>query len=435
MKALVLTARGLRADVLGCYGAAWALTPALDALAEQGVVFDRHYADRADAAGARRAWRDGRYRLPTPGAADDGPPGDDLIARLRGKGAHTCLVVDDGRPAPAEFEAGWDEVVRSASPDAAVEAARAALGRLTGRGDWLLWVDFGAPLPPWDAPDEFVAPFFSDAADDEGDDGRGGEDEDAAAEAGEGDEDPLAPIRDPAEGPVDADDDVLYSNLQSTYAAAVSYLDACVGALLAALIDLAAEEEPLVVFTSDRGYPLGEHGVVGPVRPWPHAEAVHLPLLLRLPGGDEAGRRVDALTQAVDLAATLADAFGVELPDAHGHSLLPLVYGEAEQVRGYACSGLRDRAAVEWALRTPEWAFLLPVGAEETPPRGPRLYVQPDDRREVNDVRQHHLELTDGLERTLRAFVGASRRAGPFQAPPLPEGEAPAEALGGGASR
>ena len=48
------------------------------------------------------------------------------------------------------------------------------------------------------------------------------------------------------------------------------------------------------------------------------------------------------------------------------------------------------------------------------------LFVKPDDRWEVNDVVQHHLELAEGLERTLRGFVEAAGRVGPLEAPALP---------------
>jgi arylsulfatase A-like enzyme len=166
-----------------------------------------------------------------------------------------------------------------------------------------------------------------------------------------------------------------------------------------------------------------------------HEEIIHLPLLLRLPKGEGAGRHVPALTQTVDVGPTVAEAFGVSLPGAHGHSLLPLARGEAEQVRAYACAGLRAGGAIEWALRTPEWGFLLPLAAEGEA-RGPQLYVKPDDRWEVNNVVQHHLELSDRLEKTLRAFVRATEQAGPLEVPPLEDvvgdAEGPGEPRGGG---
>src|SRR5262249_23317739 len=112
------------------------------------------------------------------------------------------------------------------------------------------------------------------------------------------------------------------------------------------------------------------------------------------------------------------------LPFAQGRSLLPLLRGEAESVRDYACSGLHVGDGVEWALRSPEWAFLLPVRPHaDDPDRRPQLYVKPDDRWEVNDVVQHHPEVAGGVEKTLRDCVGGTRREGPFEPPPLPEEE------------
>jgi hypothetical protein len=73
-----------------------------------------------------------------------------------------------------------------------------------------------------------------------------------------------------------------------------------------------------------------------------------------------------------------------------------------------------------WALRTAEWSFhlsLLSAGVEEPPTM--RLFVKPDDRWEVNDVAQHHPELTENLEKTLRAFIAATRASGSFQPPEL----------------
>jgi hypothetical protein len=127
----------------------------------------------------------------------------------------------------------------------------------------------------------------------------------------------------------------------------------------------------------------------------------------------------------VDLMPTLLDAFGLPPVAVHGHSLWPLAHGQGEAVRAYACTGLRQGDEVEWALRTPAWAFLLPVQPDlDGPLRQPQLYVKPDDRWEVNDVRQHHLELVEHLEKTLHAFAEATRRSGPLRAPVLRDVEA-----------
>ncbi|HVS35042.1 MAG TPA: sulfatase-like hydrolase/transferase [Gemmataceae bacterium] len=408
MKVLVLAVRGLQTAYVGCYGNPWIATPALDALAAGGVVFDRHFADRADADGARLTWRDGRHHPPdSPHRESSADATADLIEVLKKRGVYTCLIVDDSRPAEVGLEHNGDEVHRAASFGAVLEAASAALHRLSGRGDWLLWVDLAALLPPWDTPEEFVAPYFQEEPAD---------DEDVEGE--EVELEPLTPLRNPPIGRVDAEDDELFLQLQGSYAGAVSWLDDGIGRLLQRLDVVNAGHEIMVVLTADSGLALGEHGYVGPGCPHTHAEATHLPLILCLPGADEAGRRVAALTQAADLAPTLADVFDVELPSAQGCTLLPLVYGEVEELHPYVSSGARAGDAVEWCLRTLQWAFMLPL-----PSGPPRLYVQPDDRWEATNVVQHHLELVEGLERTLSSFVEASRRPGPLEPPPLPQTE------------
>src|SRR5262249_51635660 len=144
---------------------------------------------------------------------------------------------------------------------------------------------------------------------------------------------PLEPIREVEADAIDPEEDTLFLRLQSSYAAAVTYLDAGVGEILSALNELPGADEVVVVVTSDCGLALGEHGVGGPSGAWPHEELIHVPLLVRLPGCGEAGRRVEALTQAVDLAPTLAEMFGVPVGSVHGASLLPMARGQAERVR------------------------------------------------------------------------------------------------------
>jgi arylsulfatase A-like enzyme len=396
MRALVIVVRGLHLGYLGCYGNDWIDTPALDGLAAEGVVFDQHYADRPDPAGAAHAWRTGRYAF-QPAEGEDSQPPDpdaDLTALLHGAGVSmTCVK---GIPLERTLAEDLGAVERLASGD---------------RG--LVWVELAGLLPPWDVPAEFLTPYFQEeAGDEEGDEP-------------EADEEPLEPLPDPVPGPVLPPADTTFQRLQRTYAGAVSSVDAGLGLLFEQLRERRLLDDLFVVVTADHGLPLGEHGVVGLCRPWLHDELIHLPLLVRLPGGAEAGRRVAALTQSVDLFPTLLDALGLPPAPAHGYSLLPLLRGERDQVRPYACAGLRVGSAAEWALRTPDWSFLFPLPpAPDGPPRLPQLYVKPDDRWEVNNVRQHHLELAEHLEQTLRGFVEATRRPGPLQVPELRDVEA-----------
>ena len=152
--------------------------------------------------------------------------------------------------------------------------------------------------------------------------------------------------------------------------------------------------------------PLGEHGWIGYQRAWQHEENVHLPLLMRLPGGEEAGLRIGALTQPVDVVPSLIEHLALPPASLPGRSLWPLIRQEVTEVRPYVCTGDRIGASAELSLRTLEWAYLLPLSQPaEDGPRSPRLYVKPDDRWEVNDVCQHHPELVEEMDRTLRGFV------------------------------
>ncbi len=436
MKVLVISARGLHLGHLGCYGNEWVETPAFDRLAAEGVVFDGHLADRPDADGAYASWRGGRYCLPAPdGDAAPPNPAADLLHLLRQQGVRTALVRDVSRPTAPAFAEGWDASLVSDTGDEgtpmeyALDAWQEALDGVADSENWLLWLELATPLPPWDVPEGYLVRYLLDRDDDEEEEEEE-EDEEWVEDEGEDEEqdededeepeeeiDVPEPIVDPAIGPLDPDDDRTFLRLQRTCAGAVTYLDAGLGLMLEELQRRGLLDEVLLIVTGDHGFPLGEHGVVGPCRPWLHDELVHVPLLLRWPGRLPAGRRVAGLTQPVDLMPTLLDAFGVPPPVVHGHNLLPLARGEVDRVRDYACSGLRMGESLEWALRSPEWAYLLPLRGD--PARAPRLYVKPDDRWEVNDVAQHHLELCERLAEVLRVFVEATRRPGPLRPPEL----------------
>lgn len=381
MKVLVLVIRGLQIGYVGCYGNAWIDTPALDRLAAEGVVFDRHFADQPDEAGARRAWRTGRYGMPVPDAVPSVSDAVDLLAVLHAAGVDMALGHDERHIPIDGFASSWPHVRPYAASTFPIRQVVKALGN-EAVGNGLFWMELSGLLPPWEVAEEEIAPYLE-----------GVEESEIAAE------------------------DAAFLQQQAGYAAAVTALDAVVGELCDTLRQRQLLDELLLIITSDHGLPLGEHA---PSASGLHEERVHLPLLIRLPGGAEAGRHVSALTQSVDLIVTLLDVFGLPLADGHGKSLLPLARGGAEMIRPYVCSGLRSGSGLDYALRTHDWAFLLPVLSPESgSPRGPQLYVKPDDRWEVNNVVQHHLDLAEQMEATLRAFAAATQRPGPLQPPAL----------------
>jgi len=386
MKALVLILDSLPLGFLGCYGNDWIDTPALDRVAAEGVVFDRHYSDHPDSKAARRAWRTGRYAFPLLEATSSTmveSPGD-LTRLLRDAGIPNSLIVENRQSGTDSSD--WDAVSRIDSENEGVHAAvRLALDRLASGEHRLVWIELASLLPPWNPREDIFDRYYQVAAE------------------GADEIEPVGPLTQLPVGGLAPDDEPGFLRLQSTYGALVTQLDERVQELLDELTRRQLLDDVLLLVTTDRGVALGEHGVVGDKRPCLHSELVHLPLLMRWPAGAEAGRRVQTLTQPVDLMPTLLAAFGVNVPVVHGHNLVPFLRSEEKLVRQYACSGLRRGQALEWFDTYAEWSFLLPLCGD--PPRGPQLYAQPEDRWEVNNVIQHHLELAEDLERTLREFV------------------------------
>jgi arylsulfatase A-like enzyme len=417
MKLLVLVARGLQAGACGPYGNRLNDTSALDALAAQGVVFDHHFAVHPDPATARRVWRSGRYHFPQPPGTPTGPATDnDLLRLLHEQGTTTHLILDDSRPTPEDWLVGWHEVRRGEDHLATIEAAQATLHQLCRVPCWLVWVELASLLPPWSIPDEILERTFALPVEEEDEDDE--EEEDAIADYFD-EEEALEPLLEPPEGVIDANDDRLFQRLARTYAAALTCVDALIGELLEGM-----QDDVLVLFTSDHGQALGEHGVVGPCRPWLHNEIVHVPLLLA-GAGCTTGKHVPVLTTSLDIPATIADLAGVHLPGAHGRSLLPYLGVPTPPGRDYVCLGTQVGDSIEWALRTPDWMLQVPI----VPQAEPRLYLKPADRWEVNNVVKHHLEYTEALTQTLREFVAASQQPGPLQPPALPQEQAEASEM------
>jgi arylsulfatase A-like enzyme len=409
---------------LGPYGNEWIGTPHLDRLAAEGIVFDFHVSDCPDPAAARRAWRTGRHQFPAPT-----PPTPDLLTRLTAAGVRTVLV-RHGRESSSgypDFYVGWSERFDArpdpadpAPADALLRTLPTVLDRLAGSERWLLWIEIDRLTPPWFIPSGVFAAYVEDLLEDDDPEHEAieetTEDEEVESENGN-DVEPdagIEPWADPQTGWFDVDDSASWELLHRSFAAAVTALDADLGRVFD-LLRARGLDRAAWVLTADRGQPLGEHGLIGPHRPWLHEELVHVPLIIRLPGAGESGRRVAALTQPADLMPTLAAWFGVDGPGTDdGFDLTPLIQGRAAAVREFARTGLAIGPAVELAIRTPQWAYLLPVHPHpDDDARQPVLFAKPDDRWEVNDLRPRNLETADDLDRQLREVLAIPGEASP----------------------
>ena len=103
-------------------------------------------------------------------------------------------------------------------------------------------------------------------------------------------------------------------------------VDENVGRILDVLDELGMAENTLILFTSDNGYFLGEHGFFD--KRLMYEPSLRIPLLIRYPRGIKAGTVIDEFALNVDFAPTLIDYAGLPIPeDADGRSLRPLLEG------------------------------------------------------------------------------------------------------------
>ena len=104
-------------------------------------------------------------------------------------------------------------------------------------------------------------------------------------------------------------------------------LDDNVGRVLDYLEEHDLLDNTLVVYTSDQGFYMGEHGWFD--KRFMYNESYHTPLVMRLPKGYERRGDVDEMVQNIDYAPTFMQLAGVEVPsDIQGESLVPLLRGE-----------------------------------------------------------------------------------------------------------
>lgn len=118
-----------------------------------------------------------------------------------------------------------------------------------------------------------------------------------------------------------------YQIYMHDYLGTVKGIDDNVGRLLAALEAEGLADNTLVIYASDQGFFLGEHGWYD--KRWVLEESLRTPFVLRWPGRVKPGSTNGDIVSVLDFAQTLLDAAGVQAPsDMQGRSLMPLLRGE-----------------------------------------------------------------------------------------------------------
>lgn len=123
-----------------------------------------------------------------------------------------------------------------------------------------------------------------------------------------------------------------YQRYMTNYLRCVAGVDRNVGRVLDALKASGLDQNTVVIYSSDQGFFLGEHGWYD--KRFAYEESARMPFILSWPGKTSPGTRVSALTQNTDFLPTFLDLAGASIPaDLHGLSVLPLLTGEKQNLR------------------------------------------------------------------------------------------------------
>jgi arylsulfatase A-like enzyme len=111
------------------------------------------------------------------------------------------------------------------------------------------------------------------------------------------------------------------------YLATVQSVDDSVGRVLGLLDSTGLSKNTIVIYTSDQGFFLGDHGLYD--KRFMYEESLRMPFLVRWPSGVNAGAVARAMALNVDFAPTFLDAAGLPVPaDMQGRSLVPVLKGQ-----------------------------------------------------------------------------------------------------------
>lgn len=188
------------------------------------------------------------------------------------------------------------------------------------------------------------------------------------------------------------------SRYRSPYDGEVASADAIVGELFAELRELGVYDRALIVFLSDHGEGLGDHGLTehGPLL---YREQIQVPLVVKLPGGELAGTSVAAPAQLVDVAPTVLGLLGLEPPaPLPGTSLVALATAAEPAPRTIFGETLYPRVQFGWSelASAIQYPYHLIQGPD------PELYdlaADPGETRNVlRDERRSYASLRDALE-------------------------------------
>ena len=371
MKAIMIMYDSLCRELLPCYGGEIEL-PNFRRLAEKTAVFDNCYVGSLPCMPARREIHTGRPNLLHRSWGPIEPFDDSMPELLHQAGIHTHLTPDhfhytqDGvatyherystwevfrgqendkwkgsaqKHSPNEFapalfgverlreairgvrqQAGWQNLINRTQTSGEADypqtltfdAGMQFLAENVDKDDWFLQIETFDPHEPFDVPDSFNRRWFN-----------------PDAPSGP-DWPPYAPVR---EGPA------FVGDVRKRYYGLMQFCDKSLGRVLDFMDEHGMWQDTLLIVNTDHGFFNGEHNWWGKGPMPDYQELVHTPFFLWDPRCGAAGVHRTGLIQTIDIAPTLLDYFGVEIPaDMTGKPLREVAASDAP-VHEYALMG------------------------------------------------------------------------------------------------
>lgn len=330
MKTVFLVLDTVRRDYLEAYGNEWVRTPSLARLSRAGVTFDNHWVGSLPCMPARREFMTGRYNFLDRSWGPIEPFDDTLPKALRLAGVFTHLITDHfhyfelgGENYHTSFNT-WDFhrgqehdpwasfVDALAMPEHMGQLSRnhwhnrkrmqhepefsgprtiaAAIQWLEDNraaDNWFLQVELFDPHEPFYCTDEYKE-MYNDTWE--------------------------GPHYDWPHYELVKDSPEAIEHIRKCYAGLLTMTDRWVGKLLDALEALHLWGDTLVIFTTDHGTMLAEHGYWMKNFMPMYNEIVRIPLVMKLPGGEMRGERRSAMTQTIDIMPTVLEFHGAASP-------------------------------------------------------------------------------------------------------------------------